>query len=192
MESCRNCETKIGKLETGYIWNDTIVCKDCHSRLEGSSSRPKPVLGRCCPACKSAHVASLNMVHQSGTSTGTLSGLSLNSEGTVGGFGGKTASQSTLAAAAAPPLPKNDVMALAVFLSLASAILLFGWIQGGGGVLLSLAIVCVALTITCQTMAIRSRRWNRDDYPGLLHRWRLTWMCLQCGTRFVPDTPAES
>jgi hypothetical protein len=33
MESCANCERKIGNLETPMAWRDKVVCGDCYSFL---------------------------------------------------------------------------------------------------------------------------------------------------------------
>ena len=32
-ERCENCSAPIGKLESPQIWNDHIVCTDCHRKL---------------------------------------------------------------------------------------------------------------------------------------------------------------
>lgn len=33
METCENCSTTIGALETPYIFNDHVVCQSCYTRL---------------------------------------------------------------------------------------------------------------------------------------------------------------
>lgn len=43
LEQCSNCELGIGKLETPYIWNGSIVCQSCHQRLSQLADlAPKP------------------------------------------------------------------------------------------------------------------------------------------------------
>ena len=37
MDQCENCERRIGKLETPYIFKDKVVCGQCHKLLGGSA-----------------------------------------------------------------------------------------------------------------------------------------------------------
>lgn len=39
-ETCANCGRVIGKLESPFLWRESIVCQECHGRL----SLPQPVL----------------------------------------------------------------------------------------------------------------------------------------------------
>jgi hypothetical protein len=39
METCTNCERKIGNLERPYVWHETIVCHECFESLR------KPLAG---------------------------------------------------------------------------------------------------------------------------------------------------
>jgi hypothetical protein len=38
METCSNCETTIGKLETPYVWKEHTVCESCYRRLSGKAA----------------------------------------------------------------------------------------------------------------------------------------------------------
>lgn len=38
-EVCANCGNRIGKLETPEIWDDAVVCPDCHDKLAGRAAR---------------------------------------------------------------------------------------------------------------------------------------------------------
>ena len=192
MERCSNCERVIGKLETAFLWqNNVVVCKECHSRLSDGTLGRAPRQSRCCPSCQSAQVASLHMIHQGGTSTGRVSGLTLNSEGSVGGFGGSTTSQSTLAAMAAPPTTKGDGVGVMVIAGGGLAFVMWLWSLLGGCGFLVIGIGCAVVLAVFALLGAKHRRWNREEFPGLLNRWQLTWMCLQCGTRFVPAPSNE-
>ena len=37
-ESCTNCGRAIGRLETGYLRGDNVVCHECYERLVGAST----------------------------------------------------------------------------------------------------------------------------------------------------------
>jgi hypothetical protein len=53
MEKCQNCERPIGNLETPMLWEDAVVCAECHSKLSTKPSRPSELrsIGRDCVAC---------------------------------------------------------------------------------------------------------------------------------------------
>lgn len=38
-ETCQNCDQPIGRLETPHVYNDHIVCFNCHTQL--AKQRPK-------------------------------------------------------------------------------------------------------------------------------------------------------
>lgn len=38
LETCANCNRAIGKLETPMLWQDKVVCADCHAKLSKSES----------------------------------------------------------------------------------------------------------------------------------------------------------
>jgi ribosomal protein L37AE/L43A len=38
-EACSNCGSQIGKLETPYIWEQHIVCEECHDKLSRAAAR---------------------------------------------------------------------------------------------------------------------------------------------------------
>lgn len=40
MERCANCERQIGNLETPYLWQERVVCAECHSRLSPAKVMP--------------------------------------------------------------------------------------------------------------------------------------------------------
>jgi hypothetical protein len=40
IETCENCGTEIGKLETPFIWIDHVVCATCYARLDESPAQP--------------------------------------------------------------------------------------------------------------------------------------------------------
>jgi hypothetical protein len=42
-ESCVNCGSKIGRLETPYLWDQHIVCESCFEKLSASKAKQKPV-----------------------------------------------------------------------------------------------------------------------------------------------------
>jgi hypothetical protein len=39
MERCANCERKIGKLETPFVYKGNVVCKQCHRLLNDDGQR---------------------------------------------------------------------------------------------------------------------------------------------------------
>jgi len=41
-ETCENCGREIGKLEKAYLWQDHVVCADCHARLAAQSAETPP------------------------------------------------------------------------------------------------------------------------------------------------------
>src|SRR5438046_3046945 len=38
MEKCANCDATIGNLETPFVWDERIVCRDCHQKLSRMDS----------------------------------------------------------------------------------------------------------------------------------------------------------
>jgi hypothetical protein len=39
IETCTNCDTKIGRLEQAYLWHDQVVCERCHKKLSLKTSQ---------------------------------------------------------------------------------------------------------------------------------------------------------
>jgi len=39
METCDNCNRTIGRLETGYLWRESVVCKACHDLLHDAAHK---------------------------------------------------------------------------------------------------------------------------------------------------------
>lgn len=40
VEKCRNCDRSIGRMEQAFLWQDQIVCAECHARLSTPIVRP--------------------------------------------------------------------------------------------------------------------------------------------------------
>ena len=38
LEACANCGRAIGKLEAAHVWNEQVVCADCHGKLAGATT----------------------------------------------------------------------------------------------------------------------------------------------------------
>ena len=47
LEACANCGRTIGKLEAAHLWNERVVCAECHGKLagaQGGTVAPPPVV----------------------------------------------------------------------------------------------------------------------------------------------------
>jgi hypothetical protein len=42
LEKCSNCDRAIGRLETPQVWKESVVCAECHARLEAQAPKPMP------------------------------------------------------------------------------------------------------------------------------------------------------
>jgi|GEM_PF-5113869 len=54
MEDCENCGTRIGKLETPHLWQERVVCAECHKKLTVASARSMaspPIVSLKCENC---------------------------------------------------------------------------------------------------------------------------------------------
>lgn|GEM_PF-5105768 len=136
METCANCDRTIGKLETPFLWQDEIVCQDCHARLQRQSSSARPTSHASlstdeiesvisgppsippedinedssptlvCPTCGSTDVKRAALVHDAGTSQ-SIGGVM----GDISAIG-VSVSQSGLARRYAPPRRPLTIWAL--------------------------------------------------------------------------------
>jgi hypothetical protein len=46
METCQNCSRVIGKLETPFVFQNSIVCRKCHELLTETECEPQPAAAR--------------------------------------------------------------------------------------------------------------------------------------------------
>lgn len=145
-----------------------------------------------CPRCGSDQIQALSLVHNAGSITGRTVGgaLGITAGGDVGYLGGSgvTSSRSALAVRAAPPQPEatDGLIGLAALLLLGGLILGAYWEMmvpaAGIGLVLAAAVWYRKVT--------GPDRYNRDVYPGLVERWRRTFMCGRCGEFFEIERTA--
>lgn len=142
-----------------------------------------------CPKCHSENTQTLEMVYKQGThnTSGSvdLGGVAVAS----GGFGVGAAtgsmsgtSQSKLAWEARPP--EQMGYGFEMFLCfVAGFLVLLGMLFTGawGFHVAGLAILAFALR-----MARGTHRY-RKAFPETVIRWKSSWVCLRCGTRFRPQ-----
>ncbi len=143
-------------------------------------------MGLQCPECASDNVQRVSIVFESGTSTiqSRTAGVGLVGGGLgVGGATTKGVQQTTLSQKLAPP--SKHRMKTAIGLIIVGLIILsapsvgakiFGLLFiGGGG-------IAGYLTF----------RFNKNDYPVLLNKWRSSFYCNVCGSVFEPQAMLDS
>jgi hypothetical protein len=209
VETCANCEQKIGKLETPFVWNGEVVCAACHKNLIGdfpspaeSLPDPAPIKAdpRACPHCKSADTKALYLIHEQGKTKSSLMGIA---DGGVSEFFiGASSSQSDLSKRAAPPGKASDVWVFFLLIMIAVDVTMaFCWsihLHGGFSAesdanpassawMWSWTIIFAFLTIGCCTKILGGHRWNKKIWPALHASWRSMFMCQRCGMIFRPS-----
>jgi hypothetical protein len=58
MESCANCERKIGNLETPMLWRNSVVCTACYQVLQAQPAATVMPIAPQIPATKATQVVS--------------------------------------------------------------------------------------------------------------------------------------
>lgn len=209
LERCANCDQVIGRLETPYLWQQTIVCQSCLAKL--SSRQPGPQITppeaptNLCPSCGSSHLVKCSVVHESGTST-TLS-MGLIGGDVHGDMLGIGRSQTNLAKRCAPPRHPSFIWVVlpatvAGLLLLRAAYSFYqmtesplevsnpassfysrsAW-QGEAILLLLLAsgLIAVAVALVAQYRS-SCQNYNRNRAT-----WEKLWLCQTCGEQcFFP------
>lgn len=148
-----------------------------------------------CPNCNSGNTKTFQMVYMSGTRNdkSNMKGVGVSTSGNIslGVGGGSTTSQSLLAANCQPPKisqwPKVGLFALVVFvwLPLISAMLNSfsapSFLQGLG------TFIASAVLFGLATYAV-IKLFNHIRFSGKekLHKYANSWLCLKCGTSFLP------
>lgn len=142
-----------------------------------------------CTKCGSEKLKKLSLVYEEG-----LSQVNLSSETVASGPGGvatgtttsEGVSQTALSSRASPPQYESTIklffmhivgfcffgMVLSITLGIGGT-----WLMG----LFSLAYIGLALFHLLQNF-----KFNRDEFPAMLHAWNNSFMCQQCGHVFEP------
>ena len=66
------------------------------------------------------------------------------------------------------------------------ALALLALMGGAGEGALILVIPGATIFVLAAVRLSESNRYNTEKLPALLAQWRLKWVCLTCGTVFVP------
>jgi hypothetical protein len=136
-----------------------------------------------CPKCESDNTQRLEVAFHSGTqniaTTSNTAGVGIGSGGRIGFGGGVTTtsgqSQSTLAAACAPPVKKkafkrSSLVILSVFM------LICTWQVHWVFFVISLLFIGFRWKIN-----LANAKYNADVWPPLYQRWSESWICHKCG-----------
>jgi hypothetical protein len=168
IETCANCGEQIGKLETPFLWDESIVCGRCHQKLSLQFPSPEPISSslasmsssiskNSCPGCGSADTANVEVVYQLQTSKSSGSAIAVIGDSIgVAGFGG--ASSSLFASNIAPPAKKGFTL---------GNVLLLASVVGG------IIVLFIGLAL-----ANSAHRDDRENSGGVLF---LGGMLLICG-----------
>ncbi len=154
-----------------------------------------------CPSCNSSNTKTLNMVWSGGTRNGKsgFGGVGISTSGriTVGGGRGRSSSQSNLAATCAPPkkssLPKLVILVLVLmfWIPLFSAVVsVFSAPTFFKG--LGTFVVTAPLLGLLTYGLIRLYRKMNATAKNAESNYARTWICLKCGSRFIPYAYSEN
>lgn len=198
-EACANCGSAIGRLENKLVWNQHVVCAECHSRLSQTDQSGGQVKPLSCPVCGSQRIQSVQMAYLQGSGSSRISGGTIGGN-SVGIFDLNVPTQSLLAKQLSPPR-KRDTTTSGICLVISSAGAMIGAAVGGtylvqreigdqnfhaiGASLLVVAVVCVFVAAVSFGYYNRYTKWNRDHWPNLYSEWRCKWICQQCGNVFT-------
>ena len=152
------------------------LCKKCGSDLRNQK------LSTACPSCTSDNTQSFQMAYQSGTTSGTLIGIS--ERGGIGVAGGK--SQSVLAKSLKPPTADGSLgegiayifIMVVAFNVIGVALMVL--IDPVLGIFISIALT-IAVGIFGVIKGRRSKGENERNFKLAMDRWRRSWICLKCG-----------
>ena len=149
-----------------------------------------------CPSCQSSNTKKMAMVWAGGSRTGQSrsTGIGVSSRGTIGigASRGRSSSQSHLAAACAPPQKSSLAKIVAAIL-----FVLF-WIPAFSGVIGFLSsssfvegffrIVLGVPILALVTYGIIKIYQKLDgESQQQISDYAKTWVCLRCGTQFIPN-----
>lgn len=136
-----------------------------------------------CPNCHSDQIQRFEVAYTSGladTSSTTVSGGVLGMR--VLGIGGavsktKGTSQTVLSAKTAPPSKKGYI----------KSPLIVGLIVGAiaGGVLNSEIAFNIGFLLSAGYKVYKAYDFNNNIWPGMMERWRNSYICSRCGNTFV-------
>ena len=149
-----------------------------------------------CPSCNSSNTKTLSMVWSGGTRNGKsgFGGVGLSSSGriTVGGGKGSSTSQSNLAATCAPPkkssLPKLVIFIIFIMLWIplfAAVVSVFStptFFKGLGTFVITAPLLAL---LTYGLIKLYKRMSAKDKNAE--SNYSRTWICLRCGTRYIPS-----
>lgn len=146
-----------------------------------------------CPRCHSENAQSFQMIYQSGTSTGTYSGVSYGHNVGVIGTGGSSRSQNLLARQLAPPrmrgIGSGAIISAGFGAGLTGLFLLIVSIFIGSYGLPTLAIITLfvaavaAISVCILILMYFSKITNKQNelIKIEIEKWQHSWMCLKCG-----------
>jgi hypothetical protein len=140
--------------------------------------------GTDCPNCKSTNTQRLEMTFAMGITQkrGTLIGMDLQGDVGVGSLGGT--SQTALSIANRPP-EKKSVQNIYL-----GGLLLGFLIFAIFGCLVNFylgLVLFIGFMIFIYKFAAPTRKYNAQIYPKLVNRWLDGWICLRCGSRWIPE-----
>jgi hypothetical protein len=132
------------------------------------------------------------MAYQQGTTTGTFTGIGLDPQGDLGGFGGVKTSRTLLASNVAPPAKEklNFGVVLLIIFSIFGILLGLAMLTNEDTVtkwpwILVLLAGIASLAWCCYFIRTDGRR-RTAEFQAHLQTYLRNWICLRCGTIFVP------
>jgi len=157
-----------------------------------------------CPACDSDGTRRVSVVWEEGTytqqstaSTTTKIQSHVYGGGGMGALSGRqtgtthttTTGMSELARRVARPEPETPLRDALKVLGISAVSIFFGGAAVAGIVSEPLAFVLMPVASALVlywvfTRTSRGLRYNRNEFPGLLEKWRRSWWCSKCGEVF--------
>jgi hypothetical protein len=142
----------------------------------------------CCSSCQGQNVQKLSLVYENGISqvsgkadsvgVGYGNGFSLG----MGTSKIRGTQQTELSKRASPPLKKGIIRNLLIYF------LVFVFVphilSAGNIVLLYLLSICCIGIAAFHT--IKNLNYNKNVYPGFFDQWNKKYICLTCGSTFIP------
>lgn len=198
-EKCGNCDALIGKLETPYLWNGTVVCKGCHTRLSGDAHESPAPHRNCCPSCGAHDVKKLSIAYAEGTSTQQGGIVGFTGGGDIGFGVTSSVKRTELAQAIAPPTAPKKV-SLPPMILLGSAVLVLGLFGvvcnlsdkeanslGVSGAIAAVGAICIGIGIPQYRQRIRRHRELKEKCSRDYAVWEKQFICLRCGEVYLPS-----
>lgn len=138
------------------------------------------------------------MIYMQGAGTIAASGVGVSSDGDLLLTGHSGTSTTHLAASVAPPTKRTltseigAIFASSVFILLCAVLCSGPRHRDGIPILLPLSVMLVFVVVLIVSIRriVAAGRWNAA-LPPLVAAWRRNWLCLRCGSTFVPDESAS-